>query len=101
VGVSTSERERPLLTIPEAAERLNLSTSTVRRRIWDGEIPAVRLGLGPQAPVRVDPDELEVWLHGARREPPAGGAGAPQRSPRGGLLTRCPEQPSSSRTAKP
>ena len=61
--MATREHSRPLLTIPEAAERLNLSTSTVRRRIWDGEIPAVRLGSGPQAPVRVDPDELDHYVY--------------------------------------
>jgi excisionase family DNA binding protein len=66
--MATDEHPRPLLTIPEAAERLNLSTTTVRRRIWEGEIPAVRLGLGSRAPVRVDPDELDAYVYGA---PPA------------------------------
>jgi excisionase family DNA binding protein len=56
---------RPLLTIREVAEHLRVSRSTVRRRIYAGQLPHVRLGVGPQSPVRVDPDELERWL----REP--------------------------------
>ncbi len=59
--MATTERTRPLLTIPEAAEQLNLSTSTVRRRIWDGELPAVRLGLGPAgASPKPVPDDVVV-----------------------------------------
>jgi excisionase family DNA binding protein len=69
-----------LLTVPEVAERLHVSIQTVRRRIATGELPVVRLGGGPQAPVRVDPDELEEWLHG--RKPPAAGASESQRSPK-------------------
>jgi excisionase family DNA binding protein len=63
--MSTETQMRPLLTIREVAERLHVSHSTVRRRIYTGELPHVRLGLGAQSPVRVDPDELERWL----REP--------------------------------
>jgi magnesium chelatase family protein len=33
-----------LLTVPEVADELGLSKRTVRRRIADGEIPAVKLG---------------------------------------------------------
>lgn len=80
-----SASPRHLLTIAEAAELLNLSTSTVRRRIWDGEIPCVRLGRGPQAPVRVSPDDLADFLHAARRAPPADEAAASFRSPQRGL----------------
>jgi excisionase family DNA binding protein len=82
--MATREHSRSLLTIPEAAERLHLSTSTVRRRIWDGELPAVRLGAGPQAPVRIDPDELEAFVE-SHRAPPADEAADFPRSPRGGL----------------
>ena len=60
--MSTETQMRPLLTVFEVAERLNLSESTVRRRIEVGEIPALRLGAGPQSPVRVDPAALEAWL---------------------------------------
>ncbi len=56
--MSITEQQRPLLTIPETAARLNLSEHTVRRRIASGELPAVRLG----ALIRIDPDDLEQWL---------------------------------------
>jgi excisionase family DNA binding protein len=64
--MSTSTQVRPLLKVGEVAERLNLSESTVRRRIEMAEIPALRLGAGPQSPVRVDPAALEAWLEAVR-----------------------------------
>jgi excisionase family DNA binding protein len=75
----------PLLSLPEVAARLNVSEATVRRKIEAGDIPAVRLGTGPQAPVRVDPDELERWLFAPPPMAPANEA-APlgaEASPRG------------------
>jgi excisionase family DNA binding protein len=62
------------LTVPEVADRLSVSVRTVRRRIDLGEIPAVRLGSGPQPPVRVDPADLEAWLsaHKLGKEPSDG-----------------------------
>ena len=54
-----------LLTVPEVADRLGLSTRTIRKRIAAGELPAIRLGpADTQAPVRVDEAELERWLRG-------------------------------------
>jgi excisionase family DNA binding protein len=53
---------RPLLTVPEVAEDLRVSVKTVRRRIEAGELPAVRIGSGTRAPVRVDAAELGEWL---------------------------------------
>jgi excisionase family DNA binding protein len=58
--------QRALLTIPEVAERVRVSRSTIRRRIDAGEIPAVKLGSTPQAPVRVDEQELERWITSSR-----------------------------------
>lgn len=55
-----------LLTIDEVAVRLRLSRSAVRRRIWQGELPVVRLGNGPAAPVRVDEHELDRYIESAR-----------------------------------
>jgi excisionase family DNA binding protein len=51
-----------LLRIPEAAERLNVSRSSVYRWMIEGRLPAVQLG-GPGSPLRIPADELEVWLH--------------------------------------
>lgn len=37
-------RSEPLISIDEAADRLGVSTKTVRRRISDGTLKAVRIG---------------------------------------------------------
>jgi len=67
-GVSTTHvPARPLLTVPEVADRLRVSVKTVRRRIESGELPAVRIGTGIRAPVRVDGDALDALLHPAAR----------------------------------
>jgi excisionase family DNA binding protein len=48
----------PLLTLPEAAELLNVSTRTVRRQIDDGLLPTVRIG----GAVRIRPDDLRSFI---------------------------------------
>jgi excisionase family DNA binding protein len=47
-----------LLTVPQAAELLQLSRRSVDRRIAAGDIAVARLGKGPRAPVRVVRDAL-------------------------------------------
>lgn len=54
-------RSPDLLSIPEAAERLNVSRASVYRWIEEGRLPAVQLG-GRGAPIRVLADELDQWL---------------------------------------
>ena len=56
--MSITEQQRPLLTIADAAVRLNLSEHTIHRRVASGELPAVRLG----GLIRIDQDDLERWL---------------------------------------
>jgi excisionase family DNA binding protein len=51
-----------LLTVAEVAERLQVSVWTAYRKIEAGVIPAVRLGSGKRAPIRVSEAELEWWL---------------------------------------
>jgi len=51
-----------LLTVPEAAEILNTSDKTVRRRIKDGELPAIKDG----HLVRIDPRDLEDFIRDRR-----------------------------------
>jgi excisionase family DNA binding protein len=51
-----------LLTIREVASVLGVSEVTVRRKVANGELPAVRLG-GKHSAVRVDPEDLEAWLY--------------------------------------
>jgi excisionase family DNA binding protein len=61
--MSTNERGR-LLAVPEVAVRTGLGISTVRRKIREGEIPALRVGNKPGSSIRVDEVELERWLYG-------------------------------------
>jgi excisionase family DNA binding protein len=56
---STAAPDR-LLTIHEAAERLNVSPITVRRRIAAGELEAVRNGTA--AVVRIEPEAVAACL---------------------------------------
>ena len=47
-----------LLTVPQTAERLNLSEKTVRRYISNGKIPFVRIG----SAIRVPEVALRKWI---------------------------------------
>ena len=46
---------RRLISLQDAAEQLDVTTKTLRRRIADGALPAYRVG----RLVKVDPDDLE------------------------------------------
>ena len=50
--------ETLLLTVPQTAERLNLSEKTVRRYISNGKIPFVRIG----SAIRVPEVALRKWI---------------------------------------
>jgi excisionase family DNA binding protein len=63
--------ETQLLTVAEVALRLRQSERTVRDKIASGQLPAVKIGTGPRAPIRVDRAELEQWLYGDDQEEPA------------------------------
>jgi excisionase family DNA binding protein len=57
-----ARQEQVLLTVGEAAERLRVDESTIRRWVRDGTIPFTRLGDGgPNAPVRIPVDALDEW----------------------------------------
>ena len=60
-----------LLTVRETAEVLRQSEWSVRQKIGRGELPAVRIGVGPRAPLRVDAGELEAWIYSSPPKPPA------------------------------
>lgn len=56
------KQEAVLLRTGEAAERLRVDESTIRRWIRSGSIPFVRLGDGgPKAPIRIPIDALDEW----------------------------------------
>ena len=54
---------KELLTVAETAELLGVSKKTVRRRVRDGSLPAVRLGGAPHFPIRIPQSELRTWLY--------------------------------------
>ena len=56
---------RTFLTIAQVADELQLSRSTIKRKLAAGEIPFVKLGSGPKSAVRIDRAELEDWLFSA------------------------------------
>lgn len=66
--MTTKSLTQPLLTIAEAAGRLNVNPRTVRRRIADGTLTGYRLG---PTLIRLDPAEVDGLL---RRIPTAGSA---------------------------
>lgn len=47
-----------LLTLQQAAEELGVKVWTLRRAIWEGELPQVRIGRS----IRIDRNDLEGWL---------------------------------------
>ena len=51
-----------LLRLDEAAKRVPCSVSTLRRRIHEGALPAVRIGPSDNSPIRIDPRQLAAWL---------------------------------------
>jgi excisionase family DNA binding protein len=55
--------ETRLLTVGEVALKLRQSERTVRDKIACGDLPALRVGSGPRAPIRVPADELDAWLY--------------------------------------
>jgi excisionase family DNA binding protein len=63
--MNTQESSSEFLTVAEAAHLLNLSVCTVRRRIWSGELDVIRVGTGPQAPIRIATGDLSDFLERA------------------------------------
>jgi len=58
-----------LLTIPEVAERCQLSERTVNRAILAGELRAFKL----RSRWRIHPDDVAAWIDAASPEPPVAG----------------------------
>jgi excisionase family DNA binding protein len=59
---------RELLTAAVAAQRLGVSVSTIRRWASSGALPAVRLGAGELARIRVPADALDRFVRDAHAE---------------------------------
>lgn len=58
-----------LLTLAEAAERLNMSTATVRRHVHDGTLAGAKLGESPNAPSRVLATSVNEYITAHLLEP--------------------------------
>jgi excisionase family DNA binding protein len=65
--LTTSADSGAYLTVAEVAAELHCSEPTVRRRIRDGELPAVQLG-GRGSAVRVPRAGFQAWLYADRSE---------------------------------
>jgi excisionase family DNA binding protein len=59
------------LTVGETALILRQSQRSVRDKIAREEIPSLRVGVGPRAPIRIEADELDQWLSGLSCPKPA------------------------------
>jgi excisionase family DNA binding protein len=56
-----------LLSPREAAQRLGVSRRWIYRQAHGGELPFFRLGDSPNAPLRVDSDDLAEWVQGLKK----------------------------------
>ena len=61
---TTVEDSPAYVTMDEAADLLQVSARTIRRRVADGSLPAYRLGDAPSSRVRLRVDELLAWVEG-------------------------------------
>ena len=57
----------PLLTLAQAAERLNISTRTVESLVAMGELPVVRMGTG-RGVRRFDPASVDAFIRRSARK---------------------------------
>ena len=60
----TVEDSPSYVSMEQAAELLQVSARTIRRRVADGSLPAYRLGDAPSSRVRLRVDELLRWVEG-------------------------------------
>ena len=61
---ATVDDSPTFVTMAEAADLLQVSAGTIRRRVADGSLPAYRLGDAPSSRVRLRVDELLAWVEG-------------------------------------
>lgn len=58
-----------LFTVEEVAKQLKIKVATVRDKVFNKEIPYLKLGEGTRAPVRFYGQQLNVWLYENQYDP--------------------------------
>lgn len=53
---------KEILTVEELSERLKIQISTIRNKVFKGDIPYFKLGPGKRAPVRFLGIQINEWL---------------------------------------
>lgn len=56
--MTTTNKDKQLLTLEDACERLQVSEATIRRLVKDGELRVVRIGRA----IRVRPEDLDAFI---------------------------------------
>ena len=51
-----------LLTIKDLCERFRVSPSVIYEKVTNKEIPHIRLGTGPKAPIRFREKDIDAWI---------------------------------------
>lgn len=51
-----------LLTIKDLSEKFKVSTYIIYEKVARKEIPHIRLGTGPKAPIRFREKDIEAWV---------------------------------------
>jgi excisionase family DNA binding protein len=51
-----------LLTIKDLCDRFKVSSSVIYEKVANKEIPHIRLGTGPKAPIRFKEKDIEAWV---------------------------------------
>ena len=64
--MSTAPTAVALLTVNEAAARLNVTPATIYRAISARALAHHKLGQGAHARIRIHPDDLATWLAAGR-----------------------------------
>ena len=57
----STEQEERLLTVDNAAQRINVSDKTIRRWIREGHLPCTKIG--PAQRIRIKPSDLAALMH--------------------------------------
>ncbi|MFT7025367.1 MAG: excisionase family DNA binding protein [Rhodococcus sp. (in: high G+C Gram-positive bacteria)] len=61
--IKTNTTERPdWQSVAQAAQRIGMSTDTIRKYIADGQLPAYRLGASSRSAIRIKTADVDALL---------------------------------------